>query len=111
TPASPGADGKLNTSDDLCATSKPDRFSIPGPVLAALDDLGLPKTVAGLATLADRALSCLTTDLATVVDIASAEDAISNGFDGCRCLLESGTSGSTAQLTSPAVSSTTLRND
>jgi hypothetical protein len=59
-------------------------FHIPASVFAALDGLGLPKTVAGLLTLANRALSGLPTGTASLSDINSAVSAINEGFDECR---------------------------
>src|SRR5262249_19579207 len=63
-------------------------FSIPATVSAALNNLGLPNTVLGLLTLANKALGGVTAlGGANLTDISGAEDAINEGFDECRLLI------------------------
>jgi len=62
-------------------------FTIPQSVLNELAAESLPSTVAGLLELANRALAGLSTGGATLSDINQAVDAINEGFDGCRFLI------------------------
>jgi hypothetical protein len=88
-PALPGTDTKLGTSDDQPDTSGgAQKFTIPGPVLSALANAGLPITVAGLLDLANRALAAQATTPATLSEINDAVDAINRGFDECRMLVD-----------------------
>ncbi len=85
--SAPGSDGKIGTPDDVCTTSSRRMILLRHAVLDALDVLGLPKSVAGLMQLANRALSGLVIAPATAVDVSDACAAINEGFDGGRCLV------------------------
>ena len=85
-PAAPGPDNCLGDDDDIAVGSQ-SNFFIPMSVLCALQNLGLPNTVSGLLTLANRALACQPTGGATAAEINQAVDAINEGFDGCRFLI------------------------
>ncbi|HET7224152.1 MAG TPA: hypothetical protein VFK69_00455, partial [Candidatus Eisenbacteria bacterium] len=89
--AGPGPDGKLGTADDVCLGTDLRTVYISSRVLTALQNLGLPKTVGGLVVLCNRALSGLDISPATIGDCNSAADAINEGFDSCRCLVQSST--------------------
>ncbi|MFA6956861.1 MAG: hypothetical protein WC538_13415, partial [Thermoanaerobaculia bacterium] len=78
----PGADGILGTADDPVVT-----VTIPQSVLSALDAAGLPRTVAGLFELANKALGGVNVG-ATVADFNAAVNAINVGFDGCRIKID-----------------------
>jgi hypothetical protein len=78
----PGPDGINGTGDEDIVT-----FYIPEPVLDALDNLGLGRTVGGLLELANRGLAGMDTDVASLSLIQSAADAINNAFDECRFLI------------------------
>jgi hypothetical protein len=78
----PGADGILGTADDPIIT-----VTIPQSVLSALDAAGLPRTVAGLFELANRALGGLNVG-ASVADVNAAVNSINVGFDGCRIKID-----------------------
>jgi len=84
--ASPGPNNCLGDDDDV-ATGPPSNFLIPANVICALQNLGLPLTVNGLLQLANCALACAPTDVATIAEINQAVDAINEGFDGCRLLI------------------------
>ena len=62
-------------------------FLIPVNVLCALTNLSLPLTVDGLLELANRALAGQSTDVASIPEINQAVDAINEGFDECRFLI------------------------
>jgi hypothetical protein len=84
--ASPGPNNCLGDDDDI-ATGSPSNFLIPVNVLCALQNLGFPLTVNGLLQLANCALAGAPTDVATIAEINQAVDAINEGFDGCRFLV------------------------
>jgi len=86
--ALPGPDGLLGTADDvLDASDTPKTYTIPTGVLTALDNLGLPRLVAGLLELSNRALAGHATGGATLSQINDAATAINEGFDGCRFIV------------------------
>jgi hypothetical protein len=85
-PASPGPNSCLGDDDDI-ATGDQSNFLIPANVLCALQNLGFPQTVNGLLHLANCALAGDSTDVATIAEINQAVDAINEGFDGCRFLI------------------------
>jgi hypothetical protein len=78
----PGEDGILGSFDDPVMN-----VTIPEEVFDALDALGLPHTACGLLALADSALSGGDTGGLSLSKVASALDAINEGFDECRFLV------------------------
>jgi hypothetical protein len=99
----PGPDGLFGTADDEIDLQSPVRsFTIPGSVLTALSNLGLPRDVGGLLALANRGLGGLTTGGASLTNIATAIDAVNRGFDRARFLVPcsvAAKSGAPAQIT------------
>jgi hypothetical protein len=88
-PALPGPDGLYNTGDDVVDASAPiTAYNIPAVVLSALDNLGLPRLVAGLLELANRGLANQPTGGASLSEINNGVDAINRGFDRCRFLVD-----------------------
>jgi len=86
-----GKDGKMGTYDDkIDPNSSIQTFTIPTEVLAALDNLGLPRIVYGLIELCNRGLAAQSTGGATLSQINDAADAINRGFDGCRFIVSCG---------------------
>jgi hypothetical protein len=93
--ATAGPDGKIGTSDDLIDFKGPDgitlngdefkSFSLPASVINTLQsDPTLPKSIAGLIELANRALAGQSTGTASLGDIHAAVSAINEAFDECR---------------------------
>jgi hypothetical protein len=108
-----GRDGKLGTPDDMVnPASAVETYHIHPTVLTALDNLGLPRLVAGLIELCNRGLAAQPTGGASLAAISSAADAINNGFDGCRFIVECGdervTIGPGTKLTDGAGSATLM---
>ena len=84
-----GKDGKMGTADDKIDPNSPVKtFTIPTEVLAALDNLGLPRIVYGLIELCNRGLAAQPTGGASLSAINQAATAINEGFDGCRFIVE-----------------------
>jgi hypothetical protein len=79
----PGLDMILGTADDPIKV-----VTIPQTVLLALDRLELPRTVAGLFELGNRALGGVPNLGVSVSDVNKAIDAINIGFDECRIKID-----------------------
>ena len=62
-------------------------FTIPGAVLNAFTELNLPKSIAGLLELANRALAGQSTSVVDLKDINNAVVAVNSAFSGCRFLV------------------------
>ncbi len=77
--------GKLSNGDPNVNDIR--TWTIPGSVLSALTELGLPKSIAGLLELANRALAGQSTSSANLNDINSAVVAANSAFSGCRFLV------------------------
>ena len=82
----PGSDGVYGCNGG--ANDDPiEKITMPASVLAALDSLGLPRTVNGLLELANNGLAGRPTGGATLSEITQAVGAINDGFDECRFLV------------------------
>jgi len=100
--ALPGKDGLYGTADDVLDVNDPVKtFTIRLEVLSALDKLGYPRNVYGLIMLCNRALAGRYTMGASLSSINDAADAINQGFENCRFIVECAGS-SSAVAASPA---------
>jgi len=87
--ALPGPDGDMGTGDDV-AGAPAGSITISSVILTALDNEGLPQTVAGLLALGNRALANLSIGGATISQVNEAVSAINEGFDRCRFIVACG---------------------
>jgi hypothetical protein len=95
--ALPGKDGLYGTADDKINPNDAIKtFTIPYEVLSALDKLGLPRIVYGLIELCNRGLAGQPTGGATLSQINDAADAINQGFEQCRFIVDCSTMSTTA---------------
>lgn len=99
--ALPGKDGLYGTDDDVLDIHDAVKtFTIPDQVLIGLDKCSLPRNVYGLIILCDRGLAGRYTGNATLSQINDAADAINNGFENCRFIVNcSGTASNVAMAT------------
>ena len=74
----------IGSLDPLNVGKECHTYTIPGNVLAALNALGLPKTVGGLMTLANLGLGNASTGAASLTEIGSSLSTINEAFDECR---------------------------
>jgi methionine-rich copper-binding protein CopC len=75
-----------NPAPDPTDTGK--TVTLPARIFTALANLGLPKTVGGLLSLANLGIAGQFTDVATIGDLNTAVSSINEGFDECRFLVK-----------------------
>src|SRR5262249_41839635 len=76
----------INASGHIC-TQGGGSHTVPASVLTALTNLNIPRTIAGILELANRALAAQATGGASLSDISLAADAINESFDECQTLI------------------------